>query len=485
MDQIIDLFDLRQSVELALEIIGDDSALVAAEVCASWCESQTAQIRYVANHTADSVQALKAHTVFGIGVLVVIEDQTGRRIGFGSDQDDLSQEGIMLALDKAKANAVPDPYFTMLSTPLPHPALPEQHDTSFATLQEDTMRRLGNEALNGALSTLRLADYVDASEISGEVCSRMEHLMVGHTNGLLAGGTSTALMATVQCNLLRERSQGVGNCSATHLDGFAAYDAGADAAEQALQMRHGIKLDAGVYAVVFGPGAVADLFQDLILPALSLDTVAAGCSPFAHRLGQQIASPCLTVTDDGRLPGMIGSRTVTGEGLPTGVTTLIDGGLLRGFLTDFYHAQKLATQVGPLTPRNGRRVTTNGQSFAMRTGIFPTNVVVSSDQTEALEQLLAPLTNAIYVDRLWYTSAQGGLHTGNFTSTVIGASFHILDGKLAQPLQPGSLHLHDNFLDLLQRITGLSTARQAVVSPCLQSLLLTPQVCCSQARFTT
>ncbi|MCZ6872505.1 MAG: metallopeptidase TldD-related protein [bacterium] len=483
MDQIIDLFDLRQTVEWALEIIGDDATLVAAEVCASWCESQTAQIRYTADRAADSVQGQKAHTVFGIGILVVVEDQAGRRIGFGSDQDDFSRESIVLALDKAKANAVPDPYFTTLPPPPPYPALPEQHDADFATLQEDTMLRLGNEALNGALSTLRLADYFDPSEVSGEVCSRMEHLMVGHTNGLLAGGTSTALMATVQCNLLREQSQGVGNCSATHLDGFAAYDAGADAAEQALQTRDGIKLDTGVYPVVFGPDAVADLLQDLILPALSLDTVAAACSPFAHRLGQQIASPLLTVTDNGRLAGMIGSRMVTGEGLPTGATILIDGGHLRGFLTDFYHAQKLATQVGLLTPCNGRRVATNGQSFAMRPGIFPTNVVLSSDKTEDLEQLLAPLTNAIYVDRLWHTYAPGGLHTGAFTSTVIGSSCHIVDGKLAHTLQPGTLRLDDNFLDLLQRITGLSTARQAVASPCMQSLVLTPHVCCSQAHF--
>jgi predicted Zn-dependent protease len=119
----------------------------------------------------------------------------------------------------------------------------------------------------------------------------------------------------------------------------------------------------------------------------------------------------------------------------------------------------------------------------MRPGIFPTNVVLSSDKTEDLEQLLAPLTNAIYVDRLWHTYAPGGLHTGAFTSTVIGSSCHIVDGKLAHTLQPGTLRLDDNFLDLLQRITGLSTARQAVASPCMQSLVLTPHVCCSQAHF--
>jgi predicted Zn-dependent protease len=170
--------------------------------------------------------------------------------------------------------------------------------------------------------------------------------------------------------------------------------------------------------------------------------------------------------------------------LPSGATTLIDAGRLQGFLTDFYHAQKLASQVGALAPRNGRRVTADGRSFDMRPGVFPTNVTVASDRTEALERLLEPLANAIYVDRLWYTYPQGGLRSGAFTSSVIGASCHIADGKLAQPLRPGTLCLHDNYLDLLQRISGFSTARQAVASPCMQSLVLAPDMRCSQARFT-
>lgn len=485
MAQSFDLHDLRQSVELALEIAADDKTIVAAEVCASWCETQSAQIRYEAERSLNSIGMLKPNTTFGIGILAVIEDSAGRRVGFGSEPDDLLHDGILLALDKAKANAVADPHFVALATPpTPYPALTDYHDPNFSTLQEETMLRLANEALNGALSTLNAAAYADAIEVRGEVRSRMEHVMVGHTAGLLAGETTTGLMATLQCNLVQAQSQGSGCCSATHLDGFSAYDAGADAAEQALRARGGITLDAGLYPVVFGPEAVADLLQDLVLPALSLDTVAAGCSPFANRLGQQIASSLLTLTDDARVPGLIGSRAVTGEGLPSGATTLVDAGRLQGFLADVYHAQQLASQLGILPPHNGRRVTENGQSFDMRPGIFPANVTVASDRTEVLEQLLEPLANAIYVDRLWYTYPQGGLHTGAFTSSVIGASFHIVDGELAQPLRPGTLCLHDNYLDLLQRITGLSTARHAVPSPCMQSLVQTPDICCSEARFT-
>jgi predicted Zn-dependent protease len=97
--------------------------------------------------------------------------------------------------------------------------------------------------------------------------------------------------------------------------------------------------------------------------------------------------------------------------------------------------------------------------------------------------LLDPLTDGIYVGGLWYTVPQGGLQTGEFTSTVIGPSFRIQQGKLAQPLRPGTLRLHDNLLDLLHRITGLSTTQQAIALATMQSLVLAPDIRCRQARF--
>jgi PmbA protein len=200
--------------------------------------------------------------------------------------------------------------------------------------------------------------------------------------------------------------------------------------------------------------------------------------------GQLIASPLLTMLDDGRLPGLLGSRTITGDGLPTDTTTLIEQGRLVGFLADAYHAQHLVELVGAVVPRNGMRHATNGQSFAMRPGIFPTNVTFSSPEAVALEALLAPIDQGLYVGDLWHTRTPQGLRTGVFTSTVIGPSFVIRQGQLAEPVRPGTLVLQDNFLDLLQRLTGISTTRQPVVLATRQSLVLAPEWECSQAHFT-
>jgi len=482
----MELHELQNSVELALEMVHATRAIRAAEVCASWCEQQVVRIQYDADHPGEAVPDVDAPTAYGISILLLMADHEGRTVGFGVSSEDLSTDGIRMALEMAKQNTTLEP--SRLSLPRPIDLAPPPtplYDPQVLTLPDDELRQAAVEALDGALSTLQDAGYVRGLHVSGEVRSQRERLVIGNTYGVSASDTTTGLLATMHSHLTLAQSRGTGSRAATHWRDFTAYDAGVEAAQQALQAQGGIVLSSGDYPVVFGPRAVAALVQDLLLPALSLDTVAADTSPFTTRRGQSVASPLLTMTDDGRLPGMLGSRTITGDGLPTGTTPLIEHGRLVGFLADAYHAQHLTGLVGPTVPRHGMRHATNGQSFAMRPGIFPTNVTFSSPDAVALAALLEPIDQGIYIGGLWHTTAPQGLRTGAFTSTVIGPSFAIRQGQLAEPVQPGTLCLQGNFLDLLQCLTGLSTTRQQLVLATRQSLVLAPEWRCSQAHFVT
>jgi PmbA protein len=480
----MELHELRDNVELALDLVHNTKTILAAEVCASWCEQQVVHLRHDTEHPSDDVQALQTHTTYGLSFLVVMADSHGGSVGFGVTSDDLSREGILAALEMAKQGAAPEPLRFAFPRPLDlEPPPTPLYDPQVLTLPDDEIKQMAVDTLDGALSTLQDAGYVRGLRVSGEVRSQKEHLVIGNTQGLLVSDTTTGLLAAMAVKLARPPSQGAGSRVATHWRDFAAYEAGVEAAQQALRAQGGITLAGGDYPVVFGPRAVAALVQDLLLPALSLDTVAADTSPFATQRGQSIASPLLTVIDDGRLPGLLGSRTITGDGLPTGTTTLIEHGRLVGFLADAYHAQHLTGLVGAVVPRNGMRHATNGQSFAMRPGIFPTNVVFSSPDAVALDALLAPIDQGLYVGDLWYTTTPQGLRTGAFTSTVIGPSFAIRQGQLAEPVRPGVLYLQDSILDLLQRLTGISTTQQSVVLATRQSLVLAPEWRCSQAHF--
>ena len=479
----MELHELRNSVELALDMVHDTRSILAAEVCASWCEQQVVHLRHDTEHPSEDVQALQVHTTYGLSFLVVMADSSGQAVGFGVTSDDLSREGILAALEMARHGAAPEPLRLTFPRPLDlEPPPTPLHDPQVLTLPDDEIKQVAVDTLDGVLSTFQDAGYVRGLRVSGEVRSQKEHLVIGNTQGVLVSDTSTGLLATMSAQLARPPSQGTGSRVATHWRDFAAYEAGVEAAQQALRAQGGITLAGGDYPVVFGPRAVAALVQDLLLPALSLDTVAAGTSPVATQRGQSIASPVLTMIDDGRLPGMLGSRTITGDGLPTGISTLIEQGRLVSFLADAYHAQHLIGLVGAVVPRHGMRHATNGQSFAMRPGIFPTNITFSSPDAVVLDALLAPIGQGLYVGDLWHTTTPEGLRTGAFTSTVIGPSYAIRQGQLAEPVRPGTLSLQDNFLDLLQRLTGISTTQQPVVLATRQSLVLAPEWRCRQAH---
>ena len=481
----MELYELRHVANLALDMMAGDPSILEAEVCVSHCERQIAELNHDTHPFDGAERSLREETVCGIGILLVVADGGGRAVGFGADRDDLSRESIALAVDIAKQSAEHDPRFTTLPRP-PHArsAAPVLHDPTVVDLPEDAVAALASETLDGTLTTFREAGVEAPVRIKGEVRSRTEMLVVANTHGLLAEDTSTSLLANLQGYISQHQSSGVGSHSATHLKDFSPHDAGVEAASETLRARGGTTLPSGDYPVIFGPRAVAELWQDLLLPALSLDTLASGGSPFADRLGQQVTGAFLTVADEGRFPGLIGSRSITGDGLPTGTTNLITGGSLTGFLGNAYQARNMVEEFGSISPLNGMRHAMNDESFAMRPGIFPTNVTFASDEAVPRDALIAPVANGVYVGGLWATAYRRGEAPGDFIATITGPSFHILDGKLAQPLQTRVLHIQDNVLNVLQRLTGLSTLRRPVVMTSGQSVVLAPELRCDRVAVT-
>ena len=481
----MELYELRHVANLALDVIAGDPAILEAEVCVSWCEQQIAELDHDTRGADDAERALRAETVCGLGLLLVVAGGAGRSVGFGVDRGDLSRDGIALALDIAKQSAEFDPGFAGLPRP-PHTRMapPMLHDPAVVDLPEDAVAALAGETLDGALSTFREAGVEAPVRIRGEVRSRTEMLVVGNSHGLLAEDISTSLLADMHGHIGPHPGSGAGSHCAARLRDFSPRDAGVEAAAETLRARGGTTLPAGEYTVIFGSGAVADLCQDLLLPALSLDTLANVGSPFADRFGQQITGAFLTVADEGRFPGLIGSRSITGEGLPTGTTNLITDGRLTGYLANAYQAHNAAGKFGSIAPRNGMRHAVNDESFAMRPGVFPTNVTFASDEAVPRDALIAPIANGVYVGGLWAAAYRRGAAPGDFVATIAGPSFHIRDGKLAQPLQPRVLHVQDNLLNVLERLTGLSTLRRPVVMTSAQSVVLAPELRCSRVSIT-
>src|SRR5207244_13495079 len=135
-------------------------------------------------------------------------------------------------------------------------------------------------------------------------------------------------------------ARGSGASAGTRLDHFTD-EAGVEAAHHAIAAIGGERVPSGEYTVVFGRQPVADLLNNIVVPACTARAFYSDRTPFLGQLGRRVASLELTISDHGALPGLVGSKGITCEGLPTGRTDLIKEGVLVGCLSNWYGAQSL------------------------------------------------------------------------------------------------------------------------------------------------
>jgi PmbA protein len=472
---MIDIAELRRCVADGLEAIR--SEVVDAEVFASWNEQLIARLNYTSDIPCNGVQEPKSSAAYGVGVLATFREGDELRLGFGSEPGDLSLAGVRLALEKARRNAVHDPDFKSLPSPsAEQPTLDQYHDPKVMDLADETLVDLGWEALEGALLTFRAAGQLTSLIVNGDVTVQTEKMAIKSTRGIEASDETTILMATITTMIEKENVKGTGWSTGTSLSTFSAREAGREAARSALHTIGGRRIASGAYTVIFGPQAVTEICDNLIIPALSLDTIDSSSSPYAEKLGLHIMSPLLHIYDDGAIPGAMASKRVTCEGLPTGRTDLVERGVLVGFLTDDYTAKKVGTALRTFVPRSGFRFGGGGRSFRQRPDIFATNLVLQGEEEISHEELLARVGTGLYIGRIWYTYPINGLGQGDFTSTVVGDSYLIENGRLSQPLKPNTVRINDNFIHLFQHIIGITREKKSTLVWAAEETVVAPEV---------
>ncbi|MBW7946890.1 MAG: metalloprotease TldD, partial [Sphingomonadaceae bacterium] len=120
---------------------------------------------------------------------------------------------------------------------------------------------------------------------------------------------------------------------------------------QALVNLDAVAAPAGEMTVVLGPGWPGVLLHEAVGHGLEGDFNRKGASTFSGRLGERVASPGVTIVDDGSLENRRGSLTIDDEGTPTSRTVLIEDGILKGYMQDRLNARLM----GMAATGNGRR----------------------------------------------------------------------------------------------------------------------------------
>jgi PmbA protein len=496
-----ELKELEQSVQRAIAFLRTQPEVKSALAFASANNRLWTRLNYTSHIPCNGVEEPKSTGDHGIGIQIVMDSPDGKRVGFGSEERGLSLEGVRLAFEKAKQGAIVDPEFQCLPQATGEKrSLFQYHDPMIMGITDQGLVEAGWKVLDGAIGSF-LSSGTLKSAASNETLSDL---------GLIVGGDLTILqermaiasyeMPDVQSDesaIITAYVTGMVEKGDAKGSGYSVYlrlndlsdEAGSEAAQNAINSLNGVRVSSGDYPVILGPQPIAELLNNLIIPSCTTSAFYSLESCFLGKLGSQVASDMLTIVDRGNAPGLIGSKGITCEGLPTGETVLIREGVLSGLLSDWYEYQRILNDpkakeklgVAPIDfrhamiPRNGFRFARGGgRSFGMLPTASATNIVFESPSSTDLRTLIRKVNRGIMVGRLWYTYPIHGLRAGDFTSTLTADSYFIEDGQVKAPIKVNTLRINDNISNILMGIRGMTRDTRPTVRWAADEIIYAP-----------
>jgi len=183
---------------------------------------------------------------------------------------------------------------------------------------------------------------------------------------------------------------------------------------------------AGEMTVVLGPGWPAVLLHEAIGHGLEGDFNRKKTSAFSGLMGQRVAARGVMIVDDGTIEQRRGSLTIDDEGTPTQCTTLIEDGVLVGYMQDRLNARLM----GVKSTGNGRR-----EGFASQPYPRMTNTLMRPG-AHTKEEIIASVKKGIYAAD--FGGGQVDITSGKFVFSATEA-YEIENGKIGRPLKGASL----------------------------------------------
>jgi TldD protein len=392
----------------------------------------------IVNHTSKSVS-------HGVGVRVCAEDRTGYAYS-----DEVTVDRMRLAAEAARAIADERgnrPAAVQVGSPLPRHELYQLASTPLEVPLQERARLLRE------IDELARAYDPRIRNVVASFAAERRIVMVVNSEGQLAADLQP--LCRLNVSVIAEDSKGrqmgsFGGGGRVEWKYFFEQDASDSdarwkeytlrAARQAITNLDAIDAPAGEAIVVLGPGWPGILLHEAIGHGLEGDFNRKGVSAFSNRIGQPVASPLCTVIDDGTIPNRRGSLNVDDEGTPTTRTTLIEKGVLRGYLQDRLNARLM--KMAPTG--NGRR-----ESFAHAPMPRMTNTFMLPGES-APEDVIKSVKQGLYA--VSFGGGQVDITNGKFVFSASEA-YLIEDGEVTRPVKGATLI--GNGPDVLTRVSML------------------------------
>lgn len=294
----------------------------------------------------------------------------------------------------------------------------------------------------GAEAKIRLLAQVDAearhqdarvAQVIVSLTGTQDTILVAGSDGTLAGDVRplVRLNVTVIVEAQGRREQGSAGGGGRvaygwFLDEERALGYAREAVRLALVNLEAAPAPAGTMTVVLGPGWPGILLHEAIGHGLEGDFNRKGTSAFSGRMGERVASPLCTVVDDGTLADRRGSLNIDDEGTPTRCTTLIEGGVLKGYLQDKLNGRLMKTA----STGNGRR-----ESYAHLPLPRMTNTYLLAGASEPGE-VIASVAKGLYAVN--FGGGQVDITSGKFVFSASEA-YLIENGRVTRPVKGATL----------------------------------------------
>jgi PmbA protein len=384
------------------------------------------QVEAVVAHSRDTeiraydgdVEQLSSAETQGVGVRVV-RDQ---RVGFayaGSLDEDVLAETLAEARDNASFGT-PDEFVGLAEPDGVTMADLDLYRASLVDVPTDRkvelaieLERISRNA-DARISGVDSADYADSIAAAAVVT----------TTGIRAAARETGayVSASVMASDGDETQTGFGFSVGRHTDDLDLDVAANDAAKRATRMLGATKPPSERLTVVLDPYVSAQ-FLGIIGSTLSAEAVLKGRSPFADRVGDEIANALFTFVDDPTNAEAFSATQSDGEGLATRRNALIVNGVLQGFLHNAYTARRLGAASTGSAVRGGFKSTPSAGARALS--------VAPGDRSQ--DELVSAVDHGILVQSV------SGLHSGvnpvsgDFSTGAEG--LRIANGQVGAPVR--------------------------------------------------
>jgi TldD protein len=374
----------------------------------------------------------------GAGIRVVLGETTGH-----AHTADLSEAGLLAAAEAAAAVAREGGGGSRTV------ALTERR---FAPANE--IRILPSDVAKATKVELLLrADDIARSsgqsivQVSAGYGDSRRRIQVANSDGLLTGDDRVRTRFSVVCVAAGDAGMQTGYETLALTLGFELFDkrsvedVAAEAARRAIAKLSARPAPSGVVPVVIKNGSGGMIFHEACGHGLEADHIVKDSSVYTGRLGDLVASPLVTLVDDGTVGPEWGAMAIDDEGRPAQRNVLIENGVLTDYMWDELRARKAGRQ----SSGNGRR-----ESYQHLPMVRMTNTFLMPG-TEDPEEIIAQTPHGVYLAKLG--GGQVNTATGDFVFGMTEA-YLIENGRITEPLRDANLI--GNGPDVLSKIDAIA-----------------------------